>query len=117
MNNDELFAFFKVELNLAFYGCSPEQYFRRKNRSRFPSAGKGMKHSRYKQIISSLGKVKKRVSNGGSAGEPTWNAVFATNPDLVVMLRAVRDRCKSLIFVDALTILCLDDHHERLRNK
>src|SRR5690349_24593238 len=54
ISSSELIAFIKVELTVAFYGCSPGRFFDPANAAMYPTASSGMSHQRYFAILGSL---------------------------------------------------------------
>ncbi|CEP03823.1 hypothetical protein PBRA_003430, partial [Plasmodiophora brassicae] len=101
----ELLAFVAMELDLAFYQCSPSRYF---SSAKFVKRAGCPSHERYIAILKALGGRHKQRD------VDEWEAPLTHDPDVAHVLDIVRRLCASIGFVPDWSIISADDDHLRL---
>jgi hypothetical protein len=113
VTSTEVKKFLSVELMLAFYGVSPERYFDEECAQFFPTAGDGMLHLRYRNIL-------KALSTNPSYREDearTWNEPYHNNKIIGDVLEIMRHRYSEIAFFDRHTRITIDDDLLRMRSR
>jgi hypothetical protein len=115
VSSSEFFAWMKVELVIAAYGTHPDNYFDPNYAELYPTASKGMQYTRYNEILNALKKSERDLAP--DTGVPIWRGVQSLDMDIVNLEASMRETARNIAFVPNITIVCLDDHHEQLRNR
>ncbi|CEP00531.1 Uncharacterized protein PBTT_01213 [Plasmodiophora brassicae] len=101
-----LLAFVAVELDLAFYQCTPSRYFPSAKFVNCKRAG-CPGHERYTAILKALGGRHKQRDVGD------WKVPLTHDQDVAHVLDIVRRLCASIGFVPDWSIISADDDHLR----
>ena len=115
VSSSEFFDWMKVELLIAVCGTYPATYFDPRYAEMYPTASRGLQYSRYNEILNSLKASERSLTP--ETGVPIWRGVHSLDMDIVSLEASLRETARTLAFVPNVTIVCLDDHHEQLRNK
>lgn len=120
IEEQEIKAFIKVELMLAFYNCSPERYFDPRYKSRYNPIEEEMTLFRYKAILRAFGmhdepNVNIRRRNQNNLMQ--WDPPFTPNHDLELAMSNFRTMIARIGFIPAITMACIDDDLLRMRSR
>jgi hypothetical protein len=116
LDDGEFFDFLNVELLLSHYNISPEVFYDVDLRSLYPAAGLGMKQSRYREILASLKLSDREMNDRLNPDTDEWEAPYSVDPTIPALHAELREINRKLAFVKGVTVVCLDDHHERLKS-
>jgi Transposase IS4 len=120
VSSNELKAFVKVELLLAFFNCTPERYYNKSFQKRYNPDEKVMTLQRYKEIYKALStndapnsSVKKR----NQKNLMQWDIPFSPNKDLDDAMSTFRLATAKIAFIRGVSMAVIDDDLLRLRSR